>query len=176
MDGVTAERWSGRKDWERRTGTTQSGCAPNHEKHRRTERRTEPNEGGRFGEALPAYGASSDDARIFNARPEPTTRPPGASGPGGRQARAGDEKPVRRAERDGDVEDDPGMTVHGTLGAGLERRRRDVDTEQLIAERVHGTDARLQGGKFTARGEGRIGGKGEWTGWDRTIQPCGIVW
>ena len=176
MDGVTAERWSGRKDWERRTGTTQSGCATNHEKHRRTERRTEPNEGGRFSEALPAYSASSDDARIFNARPEPTARPPGASGPGGRQARAGDEKPVRRAERDGDVEDDPGMTVHGTLGAGLERRRRDVDTEQLIAERVHGTDARLQGGKFTARGEGRIGGKGEGTGWDRTIQPRGVVW
>jgi len=67
------------------------------------------------------------------------------------------------------------MTVYGTQGAGLEGRSRDVDTEQLIAERVHGTDARLQGGEFTTRGEGRIGGKGEWTGWDGAIQPRGVV-
>ena len=73
---------------------------------------------------------------FFNAGPGPVTRPPGASGPGGGQARDGNKKPVRGAQRNGNVED-LGMTVHGTQGAGLEGCSLDVDTEQLIAERVH---------------------------------------
>jgi hypothetical protein len=172
MDGVTAERWSGKRNW---GGKNEGKLIRMRSKRPNDQKRTEPNEGGGFGETLSAYGAGEDDARILNAGPEPATRPPGASGPGGRQAGDGNEKPVRYAQRNGGVEDGLGVTVHGTQGAGLEGCSLDVDTEQLIAERVHGTDARLQGGELTTLGEGRIGGKGEWTGWDGTIQPGGVV-
>ena len=155
------------------TNVAQSGRA---QKHRMMENRTEANEGGGLGEAFPAYGAGDDDARILHAGPEPAAGPARPPSPGGRQAGAGNEKPVRRGENDRGVEDDSGAAVHGAQGAGAEGRRRDVDTEQLVAERVHGAHEGLEGGEFATRGEGRIGGKSEWAGWDGAVQPRAVVW
>jgi hypothetical protein len=61
------------------------------------------------------------------------------------------------------------MAVHGAQGTGAERCSRDVHAEQLVAERVHGSQGRLQGGELTARSEGSIGRKGERTSWDGAI-------
>lgn len=61
------------------------------------------------------------------------------------------------------------MAVHGTQGSGTEGCSRDVQAEQLIAERVYGAQARLQGGKLTVRFERRRGGKGERASWDGAV-------
>ena len=91
--------------------------------------RTEPNESRRLGKAFPAYGTGDDDDRILNAGPEPTTRPPGTPRPCGREARDGDQGPVNGREDNGGVEDDSGMAVHGTQGAGAEGRSRNINAK-----------------------------------------------
>jgi hypothetical protein len=67
------------------------------------------------------------------------------------------------------------MAVHGTQGTGMERRSCDVHAEQLVAEWVHGTQARLQGGQLMTRTERSIGGKCERASWDGTIEPRDVV-
>ena len=116
-------------------------------------KRTEPDERWRFGKTFAAYGASDDEADILHTGPESAARPPRTSGPSRGQASSGNKEPVCCGECNGRPEDGFGAAIHRAYGTWVERRSRNVNAEQLVAEWVYSTQPRLKSAEFAARTE-----------------------